>query len=548
MCLTVLLVSPTSPSSRMSVRALAAFVTTGLVAVLLPLMTAPSAQAGSTLLCSGYSSCAQQRMFNGGYKANQGTMYWRMYSGTNCTNYVAFRMVKNGMANERPWSSTGNAYNWGAANARITDSVPAVGSVAWFNRSSGGAGSVGHVAYVEQVVSPTEIVVSESNWRGEFDWRRIEKDSSSWPSGFIHFNDKAMTNTAPPAITGEAAVDEQLTVSAGSWTPAPTKITYAWLADGVAIAGANSSTFIATEAERGKQLSVRVAAAATGYPGGAAYSEPTDPVARARFEQTAPPQVSGTAEVDEVLTTTLGGWSPAPESVSYSWLADGQAVSGANGPSLEVDRSLAGKRLVAKVQVRRTGYVKAQGGSVAVGPVVAGTIETPDPYAVAGRPRVGNTISLRGTHTPRDASTTYSWLRDGTPIPGAFDPSYRLDVADAGHELVGQVTMSKRNYLTRVERVSRGPVTSTPNVRVKAVGKSRKALVVVRVRARGFGRPPGEVKIKIGNRQTLVPLVRGKAKTWVHRVPSGDARVVVKYLGSKVVARGRAVEQVNIRR
>ncbi|WP_460809087.1 CHAP domain-containing protein [Nocardioides salsibiostraticola] len=539
---------PDSPRFRSPFRAVVAFAVTGLVAVLLPLMAAPSAQAGSTILCSGYSSCAQERKFNGGYKGDQGNMYWRMYSGTNCTNYVAYRLIKNGMTNERPWSSTGNAYNWGLANSRITDNVPAVGSVAWFNRGVSGAGSVGHVAYVEEVVSPTEIVVSESNWRGEFDWRRITKDSSSWPSGFIHFNDKAMKNTAPPVITGDAAVDERMTVSAGSWSPTPTTVTYAWLADGVAIAGATSSSFIPTEAERGKQLSVRVAAAATGYPGGAAYSAPTDAVARARFDLAAPPQVSGRAEIDEVLTTTPGGWSPAPATIAYAWSADGKPIPGANGPQLAIDNSLAGKRIVASVLVRREGYIKGQAGSSAVGPVVAGTIETPEPYAVSGRPRVGNTVSLRGSYTPQDATETYTWLRDGKPIAGANDPSYRLSVADAGREVVGQVALSKRNYLTRVERVSRGPVTSKADVRLKAVGKTRQVLVVVRVSGRGFGRPPGEVKIKIGRRQVQVPLVRGKAKVWVRQVRPGNARVVAKYLGSDIVARGNAVQRTDVRR
>lgn len=548
MCLTVLCVPPTSRRSRLSARRLAATIAAGLIAVLLPLSAAPSANAGSTILCSGYSECASAKMFNGGYKANQYSMYWRMYVGTNCTNYVAYRLVKNGMPNVRPWDSTGNAYNWGLANSRITDQVPTVGSVAWFNRNVSGAGSVGHVAYVEEVVSATEIIVSESNWRGEFDWRRIVKDSASWPSGFIHFNDKAMKNTAVPVITGDAAVDEPLTASAGSWTPTPTRTSYAWLADGVAIPGATTSTFTPTEAQRGKQLTVRVAAAAAGYPGGVADSAATDAVARARFEQTTAPQVSGTAEVDELLTTTDGAWLPKPEKVSYFWLADGEAVPGAEGPSLQIDKSLAGKRIVAGVQVRRAGYVKAQGGSASVGPVVAGTIEVTKPYAVSGRPRVGNTVSLAGTYTPQDAAATYTWLRDGKAIEGATDASYRLGVADAGSEIVGQIVIAKRNYVTRTEQLSRGRVTSTPQVAIKAVGKARKARIVVRVKARGFGRPPGEVLVKVGQQNLTVPLTKGRAKAWFGQVPPGTQRVVARYAGSESVARGRAATRVLVTR
>ena len=46
---------------------------------------------------------------------------------------------------------------WGKYMARITDQVPNVGAVAWWGRYSNGSGSAGHVAYVEKVVSPTEI-------------------------------------------------------------------------------------------------------------------------------------------------------------------------------------------------------------------------------------------------------------------------------------------------------------------------------------------------------------------------------------------------------
>ena len=117
------------------------------------------AQASSTLLCSGYSSCSSKGYSNHGYSTHKSTSYWRMYAGTNCTNYVAYRLVStNGMPNTRPHSGDGNAEDWGTTESKITDKKPVVGSVAWWGRTGH------HVAYVEQVVSSTEIVVSESNW------------------------------------------------------------------------------------------------------------------------------------------------------------------------------------------------------------------------------------------------------------------------------------------------------------------------------------------------------------------------------------------------
>ncbi|HJQ04052.1 MAG TPA: CHAP domain-containing protein, partial [Nocardioides sp.] len=139
--------------------------------------------AGTTYLCSGYAACVSAGYSDAGYGAANGTMYWRMYSGHNCTNYAAYRMIKAGMSTERPWDGSGMAYNWGHAKSGITDGRPAVGAVAWWDRYDNGIGSSGHVAYVERVVSADEIVISEDSWSGDFHWRTITRDSGRWPSG-----------------------------------------------------------------------------------------------------------------------------------------------------------------------------------------------------------------------------------------------------------------------------------------------------------------------------------------------------------------------------
>ena len=100
------------------------------------------ASASVTTLCKGYTACAKAGMGNGGYSSSSRTMWWRMYSGHNCTNYAAYRMVHSGLPNTRPWTGSGNATNWGAAMSRITNSTPAVGSVAWWRAGVRPAGSL----------------------------------------------------------------------------------------------------------------------------------------------------------------------------------------------------------------------------------------------------------------------------------------------------------------------------------------------------------------------------------------------------------------------
>ena len=183
--------------------------------------TTPAA-AAYTSLCSGYSGCAAAEMSDSGYGKVNSAMYWRMTAGHNCTNYVAYRLIQDGMSATRPWTGSGMAYNWGIANAAITDQKPAVGAVAWYAAHRSPIGASGHVQYVERVVSDDEIIVSEDNWGGTFHWRRVAR-ASSWPSGFIHFA------TTPPVTSGttspQGVVDR-------AWSPTPGQVSVSgWAVD-----------------------------------------------------------------------------------------------------------------------------------------------------------------------------------------------------------------------------------------------------------------------------------------------------------------------------
>ena len=151
-------------------------------------LTAPASSAEWIVLCTGYDACNAAGYPDSGYKAVSSTSYWRQTPGHNCTNYAAYRLVKNGLPNERPASLTGNAYNWGPAFPDLTDDKPAKGAIAWWDTSYS---ATGHVAYVEKVISPDEILVSEDNWGGDFRWRRVTRSGGRWPQGFIHLRDQA---------------------------------------------------------------------------------------------------------------------------------------------------------------------------------------------------------------------------------------------------------------------------------------------------------------------------------------------------------------------
>jgi surface antigen len=138
----------------------------------------------SSTACLSFSGYAGRSVW--GYPVNS--------TGNNCTNYVAYRLARNGV---RQQSGLGNGGSW-ATNARArgfrVDRTPAVGAVAQWNYGSVYAPSYGHVGYVEEVTS-AHIVISDSSWSGgSYRWR-IPKGDRNWPSNFIHFKD---TTYQPP--------------------------------------------------------------------------------------------------------------------------------------------------------------------------------------------------------------------------------------------------------------------------------------------------------------------------------------------------------------
>ena len=182
-------------------------VVSGLALVLTGVGLAPTARSAEWIvLCTGYTPCASAGYSNAGYSSNSSTSYWRQSTGHNCTNYVAYRLVKNGLPNIRPASLTGYASNWGPSFPTQTNNSPAVGAVAWWNTSFS---STGHVAYVEKVISSSEILVSEDNWGGDFRWRRITLSGGRWPTGFIHLKDQgasAATTSRAWQVAGPSRV------------------------------------------------------------------------------------------------------------------------------------------------------------------------------------------------------------------------------------------------------------------------------------------------------------------------------------------------------
>ncbi|GAA5130663.1 hypothetical protein GCM10023339_61500 [Alloalcanivorax gelatiniphagus] len=515
-----------------------ALLATGVLALLLALLPSTTTRvslASSTYLCSGYQGCAAAGFGDGGYRQVSSTMFWKMYAGHNCTNYVAYRLIQTGMSDVRPWSGSGNASNWGVAMASITDQTPSVGSIAWYKPHVTPAGGSGHVAYVEQVISDTEIIVSEDYWGGDFYWRRITKSGGGWPSGFIHFNDRVVKPAAPPTITGSPMVGAPLEVAAGAWTPAPTSVTYTWLADGAAIPGATGPGYVPTPDVKGKTLTAKVTAQLSGYTPGEAVLA-TAPVAPGTFQATQVPAIQGTPEVGSTLTLTPTSFSPQPARTTTQWYADGEPLDGATGTTLTLTRDHRGKAISARVMASSKGYRKSRQTAAATAPVLAKPVMLVSPSRIKGTPLVGERLVVRtGQARPSDASATYQWLRDGRRIAKATNPTYTVRRGDLGRSLSVAVTLKRRNFRAVTETVAAPPAQTVPEVKVRSEAKRGRVALDIRVQALGAPRPAGAITVSVGGQTLEGQLVEGRARLVFRDLRPGAKPVVVRYAGSDIV-------------
>jgi surface antigen len=97
------------------------------------------------------------------------------------------------LGTERGAGAWSDARYWGPHAQALgipVNGTPAVGSVAWYAASP--SSKSGHVAYVEQVNSPTSIIISEMNYESDNGFRvfTITPSSGHWPTSFIHIHDR----------------------------------------------------------------------------------------------------------------------------------------------------------------------------------------------------------------------------------------------------------------------------------------------------------------------------------------------------------------------
>ena len=127
----------------------------------------------------------------------------------------------------------------------------------------------------------------------------------------------------------------------------------------------------------------------------------------------------------------------------YQWLRDGAPIGGGTSLSYSVAGADFGHAISFEVTpAAQTGT--SPGYSVRSGPAPLNSAPVASNVTVSGTPTVGQKLTGQYIYGDNEGDlegiSTYRWLRDGAPIPGAASSMYTVAAPDSGHTLIFEVT------------------------------------------------------------------------------------------------------------
>lgn len=144
----------------------------------------------------------------------------------------------------------------------------------------------------------------------------------------------------------------------------------------------------------------------------------------APFVSPAAATVSGIAGVGSTLTVDVTtAASPTPDSYTYQWLADGDAIAGATGATYVPTADVFGARISVVVTPVLDGYDGATGAATSpdTAAVTAASFTHAPTVAIMGTPTSGGSLTavIGDPAQPTPTGYAFQWYADGRPIDGA---------------------------------------------------------------------------------------------------------------------------------
>jgi len=169
------------------------------------------------------------------------------------------------------------------------------------------------------------------------------------------------------------------------------------------------------------------------------------------------PTIAGAFRVGSTLMANPSAWDSGV-TLTYQWLRNGSPVASATARTYKLTSADLWTNIAVQVTGTKTGFNAAvrtsQANSI--------TVEQKSP-AIIGDAKVGNTlVTYPGMWDSGAVLRHFQWLRNGSPITGAFYPDYTLVAADGGSNITYQVTGFNRGGSPEV-RTSDGVFVPMPS-------------------------------------------------------------------------------------
>ena len=145
---------------------------------------------------------------------------------------------------------------------------------------------------------------------------------------------------------------------------------------------------------------------------------------------------------------------PTGATLTYQWLRNGSAISGATKATYKLTTADAGKKISVRVTSVREGYVDATKTSAQTSTVLRVFTKTSAPV-ITGAVKVGSKLTAKVATWSPSAKFAYQWYSNGKKIAGATKSTFTPTRAQAGTTITVMVTGSKSGYQS-ISKLSKG--------------------------------------------------------------------------------------------
>ena len=310
-------------------------------------------------------------------------------------------------------------------------------SYQWYNDGEAITGAENDVYQLTQAEVGKAVTVKASYTDGGGTHESVR---SAATSAILNVNDRP---TGGVTIDGTAIQGQRLTINTSALydvdgIPDQALLNYQWQAGGLNINGATNSSFLLTQAEVGKSITVKFSYVDLQGTSESVRSAATGKVANVNDLPTGTVIITGTPTQGETLSATnnlVDRDGPPALAISYQWQADGVGIAGAVDSYYELTQADVGKRMTV-IASYTDAFTRLESVSSTATATIANINDVPTgSISISGNAAQGQTLTAI-TSTLADAdgpgSFSYQWQAGGVDIIDAKNSSYTLTNSEAG--------------------------------------------------------------------------------------------------------------------